>query len=197
METKSFEELRDQLGKILNIDFSDITNGYNKIEQRICEQANFDELTEEQWREILEKNGDLFQDGIPHVSWNTDRSEIFHTINKNYKSYTGDSWDETWYHVIVLYYKFKSGVVIRLKKEEPIVWGGNSRTRYFVNIVPEDKLPKINTHTAVIFSVNKTYGKVHIVEQYTGTEDEAADWLLERGKKYGDNCFARIIKFAE
>ena len=193
-----FEELRDNLGNILGIDFSDIETGYNRIEQRICSDLNFDELTEKQWHAILDHTyDDLFQDGMPHVSWNTDRSSIFATINNCFKSYTGDSWDETWYHVIVLYYKFKSGVVIRLKKEEPIVWGSGSRTRCTVSIVPEDKLPKINTHTAVIFSVNKTYGKVHIVEQYTGTEDEVADWLLEKGKKYGDKCFARIIKFAE
>jgi len=196
METK-FEEMRDQLGKVLNIDFSDIDTGYNKIEQRICEKVDFDELTENQWREILNNNHDLFQNGIPHISWNTDRSGIFRAINKNYKSYTGDSWDETWYHVIVLYYRFKSGIVIRLKKEEPISWSSGAQTRYSVSIVSEDKLPKVNTHTAVIFSVNKTYGKVNIVEQYTGTEDEVADWLLEKGKKYGDNCFARIIKFAE
>jgi len=193
---KTFEEMRDNLGKILGIDFSDITTGYNQIEQRICAQANFDELTKDQWRAILEENSDLFQNGIPHVSWNTDRSSIFYTINNCFKPYTGDSWDETWYHVICLYYKFKSGVVIKCVKKEPIIWG-NGRTQYSLSIVTADKVPQRNTHTAVIFSVNKTYGKVSIVEQYTGTEDEVADWLLEKGKKYGDNCFARIIKFAE
>jgi hypothetical protein len=193
-----FEELRDNLGNILGIDFSDIETGYNKIEQRICSDLNFDELTEKQWHAILEhKYDDLFQNGTPHISWNTDRSSIFATIHNCFKAYTGDSWDETWVHVTSLYYKFKSGVVLNLKREEPIVWGSGN-TRYRISIVDETNIPKVNTHTAVIMAVNDVYGKVSIVEQHTGTEDEVSDWLLQKGRKYnGKNYFTKIIKFAE
>ena len=86
---------------------------------------------------------------------------------------------------------------MNLKREEPIVWGSGN-TRYRISIVAETDIPKVNTHTAVIMAVNDVYGKVSIIEQYTGTEDEVSDWLLQKGRKYsGKNYFTKIIKFAE
>lgn len=194
---KEFNELRDELGQILGLDFSDIDTGYNKIEERICEQLDLDKLSEEQLTAIFSyKYSDLFQNGIPHVSWNTDRSGIYYKLVKELKPYSSSWYEETWYTVYVSYFVTSTGVAIKAIKEEPRVWGSGS-TKHNMTVIPKDSLPSKKTHTGIILGVDPEYGKAFIRDQFSGSEDEVTDWVLQMGQKYGKNFSAKIIRFAE
>ena len=176
-----------------------INDTHGKIESIIAEHIA--DLTDEQWRAVFDwKYSELFQDGIPHVSWNTDRSKILNAILnaeskdiKGFEELNADTWAETWVNVRVKWIRVPSGTVIKYKREDPRVWSSGSNTRYCGSIVEEKDVPRKATHCVVLLAVNG-FNEAMIVDQYAGPQDECEDWLVKSVAKYGKDI---IVKFIE
>lgn len=176
-----------------------LADTHGKIESIIA--AHIADLTDEQWRAVFDwKYNELFQDGIPHMSWNTDRSTILNAIlnaeNKGvngFEELNADNWAETWVNVRVKWIKVPSGTVIKYKREDPRVWSSGSNTRYYGSIVEKEDVPRKATHCVVLLAVNG-FNEAMIVDQYAGPQDECEDWLVKSVAKYGKDI---IVKFIE
>jgi hypothetical protein len=174
--TTEIQTLLDKFQEIFpEIDFSDVTSGYNQVETKILNYG-IDKLTAEQWKAILDREyDDLFQDGMPHVSWNTDRKDIFKALiyYKNLKVFK--TWKETW-HTAYIWYADMGSVKLQLKKEEPNPFS-NCFTRYNIKIV--DEIPEYPTH--IVYKLGIFEGRVSIVDQFLGTLDKCTEWASKQG----------------
>lgn len=188
------KEMMDVIPGIVRMTLDDCHGG---IEQLVTD--NIDKLEERHWKAVLDsKYNELFQDGIPHVSWNTDRGRLLNTLRKNamdkrpgYEKISTDSWSETWYCVKVMYIKTPAGAVIKYKMEEPKAVSG-SRHHYYGSVVPPEEVPEKATHTVVLL-VPDAYGKVRIADQRTGTMRQCEEWLADRARDRGREM--REVKF--
>jgi hypothetical protein len=149
-----------------------------------------DKLQERHWKAVFDSQyNELFQDGIPHVSWNTDRSKILNSLvhkaiderSRDYRKITVDSWAETWSNVTVMYVRTPGGTVIKYKKASPRVWDSRSNTRYYGTVVPPEEVPEAATHTVVLIGCD-IYGKASVYDQFTGTMGQCEDWLAEQAR---------------
>ena len=158
------------------IDFSNVTSGYEQVEKLLVPHVN--EFTAEQWKVILDwKYNDLFQVGIPHISWRDEREYIIYEVIRNLKPCK--TWNETWYSVRKYSVKMPCGVVLGIKIEDPISWSGSSRTHYNIDIT--DEFIPVPTHRAVILKVGDDT-RAYIANQFAGTLDECENWVAENVK---------------
>ena len=154
----------------------DLTNlkCYDEIELEVCKHLK--ELDSDEWGIVLSSNfNDLFQNGIPHISWNTDRRLIARQLERSYEELTSTSWDETWVKCTKRWYEVLPGLIISVKWEEPHLLSGGS-TRCFVRI--EKDVPEVYTHSAAIIGLNKD-GRFFIKEQISGTEGRCKEWVTK------------------
>lgn len=159
-----------------NIDISSL-DCHGEIEKEICKHLK--ELTEEQWNIILDRKvNDLFQDGIPHISWNTDRSHIFQEIEKLYEPVASKTYDETWYHIVIRYYEVLPGFYLQLKHEKSHSISGSSH-RY---ITVASEVPTY-THSAAIILLDND-GRFCILDQMTGTESACKEFIARKCADY-------------
>lgn len=159
-----------------NIDISSL-DCHGEIEKEICKHIK--ELSEEQWNIILgRKVNDLFQDGIPHISWNTDRSHIFREIERLYKPVASKTYDETWYRVTIRYYEVLPGFYLKLKFEDSHSISGSSHR--YISVVSE--VPDY-THSAAIILLNND-GSFSILDQMTGTESACKEFIVRECANY-------------
>ena len=174
--TMEFDSLLNEFKTYFpEIDFSDVTSGYNQVENKIISYG-LDKLTAEQWSVILDsKYNDLFQDGTPHYNWNTERSSIFRSLIYENKLQVFKTWNGSW-HTVKVYYANLGNVKLELKKEEPISFGNGS---YHFNIRIVDEVPEYPTH--IVYSLNIADGRVYISDQHLGTLDECTEWASKKG----------------
>ena len=110
-----------------NIDFSDVTSGYDQVESKLVDHIK--EFTTEQWQVICDsKYNDLFQTGSPHINWNTDRGMICRKLI--FKERPCKTWYETWSDIRVYSIQMKD-CVLEIKVDEPRMWSSYSRTKYY------------------------------------------------------------------
>jgi len=169
-----------------DIDFSSIPadwNGYGKLEHVLSEHVK--EFTKEQWKVIFDyKYADLFQDGTPHYSWNTDRSGI---ASAAINEFLGDNpvptkvWDATWDSKKV-YYIDANGTFLEVTISTPHPFC-NGRTSYSTRIV--DEMPDVPTHVAVRLAMYKRDGKVYVADQFIGTNKTCNEWIAQMSKEKG------------
>lgn len=189
----------DNLPEISNLTVND---NHGKIEAFIANNAP--KLTEEQWKAVLSsKYSNLFEDGVPHVSWNTDRATIIGRIMEyamgnrfGFEKLSVKTYDETWVHVRIMWLKTPCGTVLKCKIEEPHVLS-SSRTRYYVEVIKPEDAPQKVTHIVMLISYTK-YAEAHIIEQFAGSQDGCEEWLREKAKKYGAQMpHIKMIKIEE
>ena len=195
------KELMDVIPGIVRMTVNDCHGG---IENLIVE--NIELLEERHWKAVFNsKYNLLFTDGIPQVSWNTDRSKILCTLAKavfdnhrnNFEKITVDSWDETWYHIKVMYLRTPKGTVIKYRREDPICWTSYSNTRFYGSVVQLEDVPEKATHTVVLFVCDK-FGTAHISDQYTGSMSECEDWIKRKAGDYSHGMpDIKIIKLED
>lgn len=182
------KEMMDVLPEITRMTLSD-TRG--KIEKLITD--NMDKLEERHWKAVFDsKYNELFEDGVPHVSWNTDRSGIVSALMnrakdnrvRGYKKVAMDSWSETWYNIRVMYVETPCGAVIKCKVESPRVWDSYSRTKYCGSVMPPEEVPAKATHTVVLIGCD-IYGVASIHAQHTGTMGQCEEWVAEQARRNG------------
>ncbi len=182
------KEMMDVLPEITRMTAED-TRG--NIEKLILE--NMDKLEERHWLAVFDnKYNELFEDGIPHVSWNTDRSRIVSALmsqaNDNrfryYRKVAMDSWPETWRDVRVMYVETPRGTVIKCQIESPRVWDSYSRTQYYGYVIPPENVPARATHTVVLIGCD-AYGVASIHAQHTGTMGQCEEWVAEQARRAG------------
>ena len=167
--------------------FGDIDTGYNKIEDMLC--TKIDTFTELQWNAILSRNYDmLFQQGIPHMNWNTDRSSLARTLLEKYKARPICTWDETWQHCYKYCIKTKEGVILEIIKEEPVSFS-TGRFQYYIHIATE--YTPAPEYRAVILALDSDT-KAHIIKQMMGTLTQCEVWADEQTKN--SNHVSKIIK---
>lgn len=179
-----------------------LADNHGKIEQIIVEHIT--DITDEQWRAIFDrKYSNLFQDGMPHISWNIDRSKILCALSnavergsRGYERISADHWSEIWYKIRVQWIKVPCGTIIKYRREDPISWSSYSRTKYDGEVVEPDKAPKKATHCAVILAVSK-FNEASIIDQYAGTQDEYEAWLVKAVSKYGNSVFVKLISLED
>ena len=154
-------------------------NSHNEIEQEICKHIQ--ELTEDQWKTVLSGNvSNLFQNGIPHISWNTDRSLIFREIERLYKPLSSEVYNETWYRVTERFYEVLPGFCLRLKHEHSRSLSGNDHRD--ITVVPKEEVPVCTHSAAIIFLDND--GAFHILDQMTGTEEACKSFIVRECANY-------------
>lgn len=170
------------------IDFSSVDSGYNQVERLII--PHIKNLNKKQWEVILSYSySQLFQDGIPHISWNTDRHEIFNELIKEYKLEPTKVYSETWYEVYV-YYIDLGCVKLELTLEEPRSFDGSTH-RHIKIIKDEEKIPVQPTHIAIKLSVKR--GRAYISDQFFGTLDNCTAWVAKNGDKSNPD-YCKILK---
>jgi hypothetical protein len=179
------KEMMDVIPDIVRMTLDDC---HGNLEQLVVD--NMDKLQERHWKAVFDSQyNELFQDGIPHVSWNTDRSKILNSLvhkaiderSRDYRKITVDSWTETWSNVTVMYVRTPGGTVIKYKKASPRVWDSRSNTRYYGTVVPPEEVPEAATHTVVLIGCD-IYGKASVYDQFTGTMGQCEDWLAEQAR---------------
>ena len=182
------KEMMDMLPDITRMTLGD-TRG--NIEKLIID--NMDRLEERHWKAVFDsKYNELFEDGIPHVSWNTDRSKIINNLvrkaiderSRDYRKITVDCWTEPWSDVTVMYVRTPGGTVIKCEKSSPRVWDSRSDTRYYGTVVPPEEVPDVATHTVVLIGCD-VYGKASVYDQFTGTMGQCEEWLAEQVRRRG------------
>ena len=167
-----------------NIDFSSIPEdwgGYNKLEALLAKHVL--EFTRKQWEVILDyKYSDLFQSGMPHYSWNTDREHLYKALyNAMNEPRPVKVWDETWVKCTKYCVTTPTGVVIEMKEEHPHLYGySNCRQDRYHMIVKDGPAELVPTHCAVTIGYDKTTG-AFLNKQFTGTFDECVDWVAKSG----------------
>lgn len=180
-----------------------VNDCHGKIESVIAN--NMAKLTEAQWKAVFDRNfNELFQDGIPHMSWNTDRHQIICRLieyaSRNqfgFKKLCARTYDETWVEVNEMWVQVPCGTVVKCKVEEPHVWQSSSRTRYNGVVVAPEETPKKKTHIAILMACTR-YCKAIIVDQFAGSQDECEDWITEQAKKHGDRMpFVKLMKIED
>ena len=169
-----------------NIDFSKVNSGYNQVENLLVK--HIDEFTADQWQAICDYHfNDLFQDGTPHVSWNTDRSDLCRALIRSRMPYK--TYEETWYNVKI--YSIKTNeCVLEVKIEEPKIWSSTDRTHYYLKVTEEFK--PVPTHRAIIIAIASDT-KAYITNQFAGTESECEDWVAKTLKQSNSQYF-KIMK---
>ena len=182
------KEMMDVIPDIVRMTMNDC---HGELEQLVAD--NMDKLQERHWKAVFDsKYNELFQDGIPHVSWNTDRSKIINSLvhkaiddrSNGYRKITVDCWPETWRDVTVMYVRTPGGTVIKCKKSSPRVWDSYSRTQYYGTVVPPEEVPEAATHTVVLIGCD-VYGKASVYDQFTGTMGQCEEWLAEQARRRG------------
>lgn len=182
------KEMMDVLPEICRMTVQDT---HVSIEKLIID--NMDKLEERHWKAVFDpKYNGLFEDGIPHVSWNTDRSSIVTALmrrakddrDRGYKKVAVDSWPETWMDVRVMYVETPCGAVIKCQVESPRVWDSYSRTRYCGRVTPPEEVPAKATHTVVLIGCD-AYGVAVIHAQHTGTMGQCEEWVAEQARSNG------------
>lgn len=163
---KTHEELHQQLlDTFPGIDLVGL-NGRGGIERMLSKHVS--EFTKKQWEVILSRDmDDFFQDGIAHISWNTDRSIIFKAIENNFKRLASWRTQETWVDKVTVEYAAPNGMYFRLTKEIPHAFSSGNY-HYNIQIIEEKDLTPIFTHTAVILGISAD-GTAYIESQRTGT----------------------------
>lgn len=148
-----------------NIDLENL-GCHGEIEEALAK--NIEAFTMEQWEVILSHSTDYaFQSGVPHISWNTDRSRIFREIGRKFKRLSSWSSRGTWSDTTTVEYAAPNGMFFRLTEEIPHAFSGGSY-HYNIRIINADEVTPIFTHTAVILSLNMD-GTAYIRNQKTGT----------------------------
>lgn len=151
---------------------------------------HIEKFTKEQWEVLLSGNASYaFQDGIAHISWNTDRSFIFRAIKEKFERLTSWTYAETWYEVVQVEYKSPNGLFFRLTERVPRSLSSGSSRREIQLIDEKDVTPKF-THTAVIISVDCN-GEAYIRNQTTGTL-ATCEQFVEQNMKPG--MFFKIME---
>lgn len=184
----NFKEQRALLQQHLpGIDISSL-DCYDEIEMEICKHLK--ELSEEQWKVVLDRKFDnLFQNGIPHISWNTDRSHIFREIERLYKPLASEVYDETWYRVTERYYEVLPKFYLKLKYESSRSLSGSSHQHIFIT----SEVP-IYSHSAAIILLDKD-GAFHILDQMTGTEEACKFFIVRKCAEYKDKDYSKYLTF--
>ena len=182
------KEMMDVIPDIVRMTLDDC---HGNLERLVTD--SMDKLQERHWKAVFDsKYNELFQDGIPHVSWNTDRSTLLRALSsaafddrrRDYSKLSADAWSETWYDIRVLYIKTPCGAVIKYRMEEPRAWSSYSRYRYTGSVVPSEEVPAKATHTVVLVGCDK-YGVAGIYDQFTGTMGQCEEWLSEQARRRG------------
>lgn len=139
---------------------------HGEIEEALAK--NIEAFTREQWEVVLSHSTDYaFQSGVPHISWNTDRSRIFREIGRKFKRLSSWSSRGTWSDTTTVEYAAPNGMFFQLTEEIPHAFSGGSY-HYNIRIINADEVTPIFTHTAVILSLNMD-GTAYIRNQKTGT----------------------------
>jgi len=171
-----------------NIDFSSIPEnwgGYDLLEQVLAPHVL--EFTRKQWEIILDYHySDLFQNGSPHYSWNTDREHLYHSLYHAMKDPRPVKvWNETWDKCARYCVTTPTGVVIELKEEHPHIHQfGSGREDHYKITVKDGPAEVPPTHCAVVIGYDKQEG-AYLGKQFAGTFDECVDWV---GKTGCPNC---------
>lgn len=142
------------------------------------------DLNAEQIALILDRRfSDLFQDGYPHVSWNTDRYRIMSKVlDAQGTVITSKCWSETWTYTTVTWYKLKTGQVIKKVVETPKNYTSGSRTRYTYTVETDfEKVPSAPTHIAMTF-YSDGYDSIRIADHFSGSHDECVEWIRQNAK---------------
>ena len=159
-----------------DLDFSKVDSGYNQVENILLEHVQ--EFTAEQWQVICDsKYSDLFQDGTPHVSWNTDRGSICRKLI--FKEHPCKTWYETWSDVRVYSIQMKD-CVLEIKVDEPRMWNSYSRTRYYLKVT--DVFTPIPTHRAVILAIGSDT-RAYIKDEFAGSLNDCEEWVSKTIEK--------------
>lgn len=182
------KEMMDVIPDILRMTIDDC---HGKLERLVTD--NMDKLQERHWKAVFDsKYDELFQDGISHVSWNTDRSTllralfsaVFDDCRRGYSKLSADAWNETWYDIRILYIKTPCGAVIKYRMEEPRSWSSHCRHKHIGSVVPPEEVPEKSTHTVVLIGCDK-YGVAGIYGQFTGSMRQCEEWVTEQARHRG------------
>lgn len=172
----NISQLIEKFSKIFpTIDFSDITSGYEQVEKKLL--PFIDSFSKQQWEAILRSEyNDLFQSGLPHISWSTDRSMIIFQLIKNLKPYsTGHS---TWYDTKKYSVVTRAGVILDISIEEPRSFSGGS---YHRHIHVSDTFIPVPSHRAIIIAIGQDT-QAFIKDQFAGTLNECENWVSKNAK---------------
>ena len=172
---------------------------HGEIEKTVA--SHIAELTQRQWEAVFDSRySELFQDGTPHISWNTDRSHILSALlskagrERGFETLATDNWEETWRSAYVQWIRTPCGAVVKYKREEPRVWDSYSRTTYCGKVVPPEEVPPRTTHCVAILAVDG-FGKAYLADQHCGTQDACEQWAVDALKRYGrdDRVFVKFM----
>lgn len=179
IEDTKLQALLDEFAQHFpNIDFSNVTSGYEQVEKLLI--PHIEKFTAEQWKVILDRRyNDLFQVGTPHISWRDEKEDIIYELINKYNLRPCKTWNETWYKVRKYSVKMPCGVILEMKIEDPISWSGSSRTHYRIGIA--DEFIPVPTHRAVILGVASDT-RAYIADQFAGTLDECENWVAKNVK---------------
>lgn len=172
MENKAKENI---VKAFPNLDLHD-KDCHGGIERELAQHIK--EFTEEQWRAVLSHDNDYaFQDGISHISWNTDRRAICHAICKEFEKLNSWEYNDTWYTVKMSEYKAPNGMLFRLKLDEPLSFS-HGNYHWHIEIINKEDLKPVCTHTAVLLGITDN-GRVYINDQHTGTLNDCEKFIEE------------------
>lgn len=169
-------QLIEKFSKIFpTIDFNDVTSGYEQVERKLL--PFLDSFSKEQWETILSSEyNDLFQSGIPHISWSSDRSMIVSQLTKDLKPYSTE--DSTWYYIKKYSVVTGTGVILDILIEEPRSFSNGS---YHRHIRISDTFIPVPSHRAVIIAIGRDT-RAFIKNQFAGTLNECENWVSENIK---------------
>ena len=190
---EKFIQLRDEFEAQLGIHLSDIETPYNLIERRICNSVKLTMLTREQWELILSsKYNDLFQSGTPHISWNTDRGEMFAKLIDQTEAVCKRRHEGTWYTDYITYVITKTGVALKLTESVPDFFRSSARTKRKIEIIEQDQIPPKNDTVGILIKIDD-YGHATIVSQKTGSFDEITDWVANKAEEFPGPIYTKIV----
>lgn len=170
----SQELLNEFAAHFPDIDFSGIESGYREVERKLVSHVK--EFTAEQWKLITDcKYNQLFQDGSPHIDWNTDRRDLCWVLIKD--QCPCQTWSETWYDCRK--YSIKTNdAILEITVEDPRPFS-NSRTHYYLRVAKE--FTPVPTHRAIIIGLGSDT-RAYIGNQFAGTLDECENWVAKNVK---------------
>lgn len=157
-------------------------------------------LTFENIKTILDHNWSyLFQDGIPHISWNTDCYYVMRAYisnRKGVKLINSVTYDSTWRHHTVEYFSIpdNSEYVIRFETESPHLYDGHSTTRRIIRIIPITEMPEPAEWLVVAFGYDKFGSEARMTDSYKGSLDDCVAWVA---KKNLDKNHFKMINLSE
>lgn len=183
---ENLKQLLDKFAKYFpDLDFSNVASGYNEVEEIL--KPHVQSFSREQWQVIL--NGEynnLFQTGVPHISWNTDRANLLRAVIGDTKPV--DRWDSSWYDFLEYSIRTDAGVCLRIVMEIPKVCSGG-QTSWLATVV--DKVKKTPTHIAVVIAVMDTF-EATVVSQFQGSKEECEKWLKENAPKKASSMIIEL-----